>query len=405
MPASSFLTRNARWLAGGFLLLFVSSFGQSFFVALSGGDIRRDFALSNGDFGLLYMAVTIASAFALAWIGPVVDRWPARRSALLALLALGLGALALALSDHVVPLVAALFALRLFGQGFAVHAAYTLLGRWFGPSREGGRGRAVSIASLGLNTGQALLPLAFTAGAAWLGWRGVWLCVAALLCLLLPLAALLFSRERQPETPAGALPETEGWTRGQVLRDPLFPLLLMAMLPPAFISNTVLFHQVYLGELRGWSPGLFASAFPLYALVTVGSLLLAGWLVDRVSARALLPFYLLPLGLGCLVLGTVEGPAAAFLFMALYALSDGVSLTLFGTLWPEVYGVRHLGAIRSAIVPLMVLAAALGPGLAGVLIDRGVSYPLLLGAMGVYCLALLPLMLAVRPALAKRVSG
>ena len=374
-------------------------------MALSGGDIRSEFALSKGDFGLLYMAVTIASAFALAWIGPVVDRWPARRSALLALLALGLGAFALAVSRHVVLLVAALFALRLFGQGFAVHAAFTLLGRWFGPSREGGRGRAVSLASLGLNTGQALLPLAFTAGAAWLGWRGVWLCVAAALCLLLPLAAFLFSRERQPETPVGTAQGTEGWTRGQVLRDPLFPLLLMAMLPPAFISNTILFHQVYLGEVRGWSPGLFASAFPLYALVTVGSLLLAGWLVDRFSARALLPFYLLPLGLGCLVLGTVEGPAAAFLFMVLYALSDGFSLTLFGTFWPEVYGVRHLGAIRSAIVPLMVLAAALGPGLAGVLIDRGVSYPMLLGAMGLYCLALLPLMLALRPALAKRVAG
>ncbi|WP_019996222.1 MFS transporter [Aureimonas ureilytica] len=405
MSAFSFLTRNARWLAGGFLLLFASSFGQSFFVALSGGDIRRDFGLSNGDFGLLYMGVTIASAFALAWIGPVVDRWPARRSALVALAALGLGALALALSRHGLGLVAALFALRLFGQGFAVHAAYTLLGRWFGPSREGGRGRAVSFASLGLNTGQALLPLAFTAGAAWLGWRGVWLSVAVLLGFLLPLAACLFARERQPETAAGAVPPAEGWTRAQVLRDPLFPLLLMAMLPPAFISNTILFHQVYLGELRGWSPGLFASAFPLYALVTVGSLLLAGRLVDRFSARALLPFYLLPLGLGCLVLGTVEGPVAAFLFMALYALSDGVSLTLFGTLWPEVYGVRHLGAIRSAIVPLMVLAAALGPGLAGVLIDRGVPYPLLLGAMGVYCLALLPLLLAARPAVEKRAAG
>ena len=93
-------------------------------------------------------------------------------------------------------------------------------------------------------------------GAAWLGWRGVWLCVTALLCFLLPLAALLFSRERKPETPAGVRPETQGWTRGQVLRDPLFPLLLMAMLPPAFISNTILVHQVYLGELRGWSPGV-----------------------------------------------------------------------------------------------------------------------------------------------------
>ncbi len=398
LPPFAFLCQNARWLGAGFLLLFVSSFGQSFFVSLSGGEIRREFALSNGAFGLLYMGVTLAGAVALAWLGPVVDRWPARRSARLALAMLALGALVLATAHHVVSLVAGLFVLRLFGQGFAIHAAYTLLGRWFGR----GRGRAVSLASLGLNAGQAMLPLLFTLGAAVLGWRGVWAAAALLLGLALPLAARLFARERDTDASPSDAAEAKGWTRREALRDPLFPLLLLAMLPPAFIANAVLFHQVYLAELRGWPPALFASAFPLYALVTVGSLLAAGWAVDRWSARAALPIYLVPLGLGCLALGTVEGPAAALLFMALYGLTDGVSLTLFGTLWPETYGTRHLGAIRSAIVPLMVLASALGPGLGGVLIDRGVSYPALIAAMGAYCLLVSLLMLPVRRRLAER---
>ncbi|MFC1231392.1 hypothetical protein [Streptomyces sp. Sce081] len=38
------------------------------------------------------------------------------------------------------------------------------------------------------------------------------------------------------------------------------------------------------------------------------------------------------------------------------------SLSLFGTVWPEVYGTRHLGAVRSPVVAVLVFASALGPG-------------------------------------------
>ncbi|MFD0391360.1 hypothetical protein ACFQ4K_33920 [Tistrella bauzanensis] len=80
------------------------------------------------------------------------------------------------------------------------------------------------------------------------------------------------------------------------------------MLPPAFISNTIFFHQVHLSQLRGWPADVFASAFTGYALVTVAAVLLAGQLIDRFSARALLPAYLLPMGAGCLLLGLVDAP-------------------------------------------------------------------------------------------------
>ncbi|MFD0391716.1 hypothetical protein ACFQ4K_33910 [Tistrella bauzanensis] len=35
-----FIIANLRWIAAGFLLLFASSFGQTFFIALSGGAMR-----------------------------------------------------------------------------------------------------------------------------------------------------------------------------------------------------------------------------------------------------------------------------------------------------------------------------------------------------------------------------
>ncbi|RWO16909.1 MAG: MFS transporter, partial [Mesorhizobium sp.] len=45
---SAFVVNNVRWLAGAFLLTLVSSFGQTFFIALSNGGISETFGLSHG---------------------------------------------------------------------------------------------------------------------------------------------------------------------------------------------------------------------------------------------------------------------------------------------------------------------------------------------------------------------
>ncbi|SFU41128.1 Predicted arabinose efflux permease, MFS family [Methylobacterium sp. 174MFSha1.1] len=383
-----FLTANLRWLAAGFLLLFCGCFGQTFVVALSGGAIRRDFGLSDGAFGALYAGVTLASALALAGLGGLIDRWPAPRVVSLAAGLLAAGAAGLALSPVLAPsllvLAPSLFLLRFAGQGLMLQTAYTLMGRWFSAER----GRAVSLAALGLNAGQACLPLGFVTVAALLGWRGAWLGIALLLVLVaLPLARHLVRRERVPEATTGSGP-AEGATRAQALADPYLYGLLAAMLPPSFISNTIFFHQVHLAESRGWPPEMWAAAFPPYAVAAFLCLLLAGRLVDRYSALALLPLYLVPFGLACLILGGVSAPWAAFAFMLLYGVTDGISLTLFGALWPEVYGTRHLGAVRGAIVAIMVLGTALGPVLSGLLIDAGVPFAGIVTGMGIYCLGI-----------------
>jgi MFS family permease len=401
MPFLAFLRDNARWLAGGFLLLFFAAPGQTFFIALSAGDIRREYGLSHGAFGSLYMVATLATALTLTRVGYVVDRHRAGSIILVVVPMLALAAAAMALSGHVVFLFATIYLLRLFGQGMMPHIAFTTIARWFSAQR----GRAVAMAILGLNASQAALPLVFVTLAGALGWRNAWwLTAAALVFLALPAIAWLMAVERTPRAsdPPPRVAAARDWTRPEVLRDPLFYLVILAVTPPAFIANGVFFHQVYLVELRGWSLELFASAITLYALVTVGSTQVAGHLVDRVSAVSMLPSYLLPLGLGCLLLGSFGAPWVAFVFMVLYGISDGFSLTLFGALWPEIYGLKHLGAIRAIIMAVTVLASALGPGVTGFLIDRGVSYPGQLAAMGIYCFAISAVILPVSRRLAAR---
>ena len=69
-------------------------------------------------------------------------------------------------------------------------------------------------------------------------------------------------------------------------------------------------------------------------------------------------------------------------------ITQGTASTLWGGLFPAVYGTRHLGAIRSLGTTIMVFSTAIGPGLTGVLIDAGINFPTQTLAMGLWCLTL-----------------
>lgn len=386
MTYIAFVRDNPRWLAGGFLLTFFSTFGMTSFVALSAGDIRRDYGLSHGEFGTLYMFATLASALSLPYLGQIVDRHSVRNVALFIVPMLALASASMALSQHLVMLFVAIYLLRLFGQGMMVHAAYTATARWFSAQR----GRALSTVILGHNAGDAFLPMGFVLISAAVGWRNGWLLSAAVLALVaVPAVAFLVATDRKPRSsdPVARRVDARDWTRAEVVRDPIFYVLLLGVMAPGLIVTTLFFHQVYLVELRGWSLEVFASSYLVTAVVNTAFTLVVGQLIDRFSGVSLLPFVLLPLGFACLFLGLVDAQWSAFGFMALLGVSNGLSTTLFGAVWPEVYGLKHLGSIRALIVAAGVLASAIGPGLTGFLIDGGVSYPGQILAMGCYCFA------------------
>lgn len=386
MTIVQFLRENARWVAGGFLLTFFSSYGQTFFISLSAGHIRAEYGLSHGGFGTLYMVATLASALSLPQVGKLVDRWTVSQTVWLTAALLAAACVSMALSASLVMLAVTIYFLRLFGQGMMTHIAMTAMGKWFAAQR----GRAVSISAIGVNLGEASFPFLFVVLAGALGWRNAWLVAAATLVVVaLPAIHLAMRVERTPrstDTPEKTRAARQ-WTRGETFRDPLFYILMAGVLAPPFIGTTIFFHQVYLVEQRGWSLEAFAASFSLMSVFVVVFALLSGALVDRFTATRLLPFYLVPLSLACFVLGGFDGQWSAFAFMALLGVSYGISTTLMGAVWPEIYGTAHLGAIRSTIVALTVFATAMGPGVTGYLIDLGVSYPAQILTMGFYCVA------------------
>lgn len=402
MNTLAFIRSNIRWLMGGLILTFFSSFGQTYFIALFSSEIRATFSLSHGDFGGIYMAGTLASAATLVWLGRVVDFYPVSTVALWVCIALALACLSMSLVSSAWMLVLVIFGLRLFGQGMMSHIAMVAMGRWYSAER----GRAVSITSMGFQVGTGVFPLIMVSLIGLIGWRASWVLAATLMIFIaLPSIFLLMRKERIPR---GQQPEAEEsvqkkqWTHSEVLADPIFWIMVTGVIAPSFIGTSVFFHQAHIAEIKNWSRELIAGSIAVAAITTVIFSLISGWLIDRLSARQLLPFFLVPLGLGNIVLGWMDNASIIIIYMILHGVSNGISNTLFGAIWPEVYGTRHLGSVRSLIMAAMVIASALGPGATGWLIDYGIGFNIQLIAMGVYCLLTTVLMGMVSIALKRR---
>ena len=369
------------------MLTFFSSLGQTYFISASVSEWQVAFGLSHGEFGRLYMFATLASALCLPFVGRLVDVVQAHRIVALVAPVLAGASLLAGYASSVPMLVAAVFLLRLFGQGMMTHIALTTTGRWFVAER----GRAISLVVLGHQGGEATIPLAFAAITIAYGYRVGWVAAAvALLVIGLPFAYWAYHKPRVPHgqlsTEKKRSPEVRSWTRSEVLRDPIFWILLTGVLAPAFIGTTIFYHQNYLTALHDWPPQLFATSLLVMALTTVGFALLTGAAIDRFGATLVLPVFLLPLASACFALAYSGPEITLFIAMVLLGVSYGISSTLFGSLWPEIYGLANLGAVRSITVSAAVLATAIGPGLTGTLIDRGMDLPAQMMFFGIYCL-------------------
>lgn len=384
----NFIKENKRWLAGGFLLTLFSSFGQTFFIGLSGNDLRSTFHLSGAEFGGIYMLATLASAVTLPWLGRTLDVMPGWKVVRFTMPALAFACILIAVAPNVAILTFSLYLLRLFGQGMMTETAFTETGRWF----VANRGRAMALIVQGFQAGTTFLPALVVLIARWSGsWRISWFSSAAILVFIgLPAIIALMHVERVPQSHKAQATErrlARDWTRTEVLRDSVFYLLLAGTLAPGFIGTVIFFEQGYLVELRGYDPLAFAAAFPVMSVATTIFSFVCGHLIDRFGSLRLLPFFLMPLAIASAAVALITPVWGIYVFMLLLGISNGFTSTLLGALWPEVYGLANLGGIRAITVSGMVLSTALGPGITGFLLDRGVSLPTqMLWAAG-WCLA------------------
>ena len=370
----AFIRANAPFLATGALLSFLSSFGQTYFIAIFGGEIRSEFGLSNGDWGFIYMIGTGASAFCMVFAGGLADRFRVRSLGIAVLILLALACTAMAINTSAMLLVAVIFALRFTGQGMTSHVAVVAMSRWFVATR----GRALAVAALGFMVGEATMPLIMVWLKSMIDWRTLWIFFAIFVLLMIPVLRALLRLERTPQSAAEEDQSTglgeKHWTRADVLRNPIFWMMAPAVMSVSGFGTAFWFHQVHFAEVKGWSHLSLVAVFPLGTATLALSTIIFGWAIDKLGAIRLLPFYLIPYVIAFFLHWYAPSLWWTALAVILMGISGGGQATLLNACWAEFYGTRNLGSIKAAVTALMVLGSAIGPGLSGWLIDIGVGY-------------------------------
>ena len=375
MSYLAFLRNNWSFLLAGVILTSSSSFGQTFFISIFADEIKDAHNLTDGGWGLSYTVATTASAILMVWAGALTDRYRIRALAVFVMIGLAVACLMMTQAPAVWWLILTVFLLRFMGQGMLSHLAVVAMARWFVATR----GKALSIATIGFSIGTAFLPIIFAALLITTDWRLLWVACAVILILTVPVVVRLLRQERTPQSMAQESEalgmENRHWTRGEVLRHPVFWLLVPALLGPPSWGTALWFQQVHIADIKGWTHVAFVALFPLSTAVTVASTFGCGWAIDRFGSAKILPFYMLPFALGFFVIGISDTIAMAAIGLAIFGFGQGMQSTLASAFWAEFFGTRHLGAIKATAGAIMVFGSAIGPGISGIFIDFGVTFP------------------------------
>ncbi len=365
-------------------MTFCSSFGQTFFIGIFNPYIRQDLNLSHSEFGGIYSIATLISSIVIIWIGKKIDDFKLINFAIFVILSLLFSAVFMNQLTGYIHLIFAFFFLRLFGQGLMSHTSSTAMAKFFTTNR----GKALGISWLGLTLGEGILPGLVTLLINFINWKQIWLIIAVfLLIIVLPLVIYLLNDFKDNSVENERLKinlNIKNWTRLEVLKDVKFYFLLPAILCPPFLITGIFINQFFLFENFNWGANYIAPSFIAYAIFTLISLQISGFLIDRYSAIRVLPFYLIPMIFGFIISIILKFWISPLLFFIFIAITNGAANVLITSTWSEMYGTKHLGAIRSVTVSLMVFSTSLAPVLFGYLIDFGLSSKEIIYTMLVY---------------------
>ncbi len=367
-----FLKGNFRTVSFGWVLTFLSGFGQTFLISLYVPEILKSFQISEGAFGTIYAGCTVTASLIMLSVGHTVDHKPAKKVTAFTVIGLALSSILLGFSQHILFLIIAITGLRLTGQGLLTHISMTIMSKQFIKDR----GKALSFSSLGFSVGEAVFPLAIAMIIAWFDWRVA--AVASGVFLLLYLLRLKFTNLDIFDKQLSVNAKSSFWSLLKDYKKVVFESRFGVMVPASFILSfsvtAIVFYQYVFVESQGWSAQLYASFFTVYAITRFLFSLFGGIWVDRFTAKKMFRYFLIPIMLGLLPLAFMDSIIGALIFLVMMGITVGMSGTVKTSLIAEIYGTERMGAIRSVFTMFMVISTALGPLVVGLLIDAGVSF-------------------------------
>ena len=393
-----FNSLNFKVILFGFIFTFFSSFGQSFFLGLFNSSIRDALSITHGQFGSIYASATLLSSFILVWVGKKIDDFNILKFASYVIALLAISCFLFSKISSVVFLFLSIFLMRLSGQGLMSHTATTTISRFF----EKTRGRALSITWLGLSLAEFILPLLIIFLLTFVDWRNIWIVISIFVIVVLPIITFslvknikLDSRETVNLNDVKTK-DIKQWKRSEVLKDYRFYIVCLSMLAMPSIATGTFVYQSFIVSSKNWGPYVIAQSFMVYSVLSVITLILSGFLIDKFSSRKLLIYMNIPLLFSTFVLYYFNTPVSSFFFLGLIGISNGLANVLGSATWAEVYGVKYIGSIKALTTALMVFSTAFGTAFFGILIDNSFSIEQIALVSGSYILIAILLLFLIK---------
>jgi len=381
----------------GFIFTFFSSFGQSYFLGLFNSSIREALSITHGQFGSIYSSATLCSSVLLVWVGKKIDDVNIFKFAFFVIILLSFACFFFSKISSVLLLFIAIFLMRFSGQGMMSHTASTTISRYFTRTR----GRALSISWFGLSSAEFILPVLMIYLLTFIDWQNLWLIFSVIVLFFLPIASFLLiknldleSREISDENIKEI--KIKQWKRTEVIKDYRFYVVCLNMLAMPWIFTGFAVFQSFVQASKGWGPYVIAQSFMSYSILSVITLFVSGFLIDKFTSRKLLIYMNIPLLLSVVVLFFFDSSITAFIFLGLVGISNGLANILGSSTWAELYGVKYLGSIKALTTALMVFATAFGTALFGFLIDIGFSVGDIAIVSGIYIFISLMFLFLIR---------
>jgi len=381
----------------GFIFTFFSSFGQSYFLGLFNSSIRETLSITHGQFGSIYASATLCSSLLLIWVGKKIDNVNIFKFAFFVTILLSFACFFFSKITSIFLLFIAIFLMRFSGQGMMSHTASTTISRYFTKTR----GRALSISWFGLSSAEFILPVLMVYLLTILDWQNLWLIFSITVLIVLPISSYLLIKNlnldsRETESEDIKEIEIKQWKRVEVIKDYRFYIISLNMLAMPWIFTGFAVFQSFIQTSKGWGPYVIAQSFMSYSILSVLTLFLSGFLIDKFTSRKLLIYMNIPLLLAVIVLILFDTSITAFIFLGLVGISNGFANILGSSTWAELYGVKYLGSIKALTTALMVFATAFGTALFGFLIDIGFTVGNIAAVSGAYIFLSLILLFFVR---------
>ncbi len=393
-----FNSLSLKVIVFGFIFTFFSSFGQSFFLGLFNSSIRETLSISHGQFGSIYASATLLSSFLLIWVGKKIDDINIFRFAFYVTLLLSFSCFFFSKISSVIFLFIAVFLMIFSCEGLMSYTATTTITRYFTQSR----GKALSIGWFGLSSAEFILPVLIVYLLTITAWQNIWISISALVLIFLPLASfflikdLNFDSREQSNSNDFNKKDIKHWKRSEVIKDYRFYIICLNMLAMPWIATGVFVYQSFITESKEWGTFVIAQSFMIYSILSVITLLVSGFLIDKFTSRKLLIFMNIPLLLSTIVLFYFDTSITSFIFLGLIGISNGLANVLGSSTWAEIYGVKYIGSIKALTTALMVFSTAFGTALFGKLIDEGFSIEEIALVSLIYILISLILLFLIR---------